>query len=107
MSVVPIGQLSASLNAFHEDFLSAGKAGDPLPARQMLALARAFALLFKIAKNLEAEVAIHRLNASVDKSRGILEGASQEVMEQLVLESDGKVIRPNFRQSQSSEKDRS
>lgn len=89
-------QLSESLNAFHEDFLKAGKSGTPLPARQMLVLARSFAILFRLAKNLEAELAIHRLNASVDRQRSILEGASQDVLGQLILDSDGKVIRPDF-----------
>ncbi|GAA0774711.1 hypothetical protein E1180_14275 [Roseibium denhamense] len=55
-------ELSDSLNAFHEDFLEAGKSGTPLPARQMLVLARSFAILFRLAKNLEAELAIHSVD---------------------------------------------
>lgn len=98
MRAVPT-ELSDSLNAFHEDFLEAGKSGTPLPARQMLVLARSFAILFRLAKNLEAELAIHRLNASVDRHRSVLEGASTDVLGQIILESDGKIVRPDFKTS--------
>lgn len=90
-------ELSDSLNAFHEDFLKAGQSGHPLPASQMLVLARSFALLYRLAKTLETELAIHRLNASVDRYRAILEGASTDMLGQLILESDGKVVRPDFK----------
>jgi len=92
--------LSESLNAFHEDFLKAGKSGTPLAARQMLVLARSFALLFRMAKNLEAELAIHRLNAAVARQRAVLEGAGTDVLRDLIQESDGKIIRPDFKSGQ-------
>lgn len=85
--------LSQELDAMARDFCS----GRTIAQDELFDIGRSVALLAKLAKNQESELAVHRLVEAGKAGRVVVDQLATEQFSQLVKDADSKVIRPDFR----------
>jgi hypothetical protein len=77
-------------------FFSGHLDGVHLSADQVKLTVEQIAILQRLARLAEQELAVHRLGEASKAGAAALEQSATEAMGHLVIETDGKVIKPNF-----------
>jgi len=88
--------LSKKLQKLSRAFDSRAKKDTTLPAATAHTVAEELLLLSRLASLMEQELAVHRMRESHAIGRAVLEEGATEALAQLVIDPEGKVIRPDF-----------
>lgn len=96
MSKASTNDLSGGLIDLLDQFSPYVTAGVELSPTEVSNVVYALAIMHRIAVSLEAELNCHRLGEANRIASGIVENVSHETLGNLLIETDGNIIRPRF-----------
>ena len=88
--------LSDTLSAYATQFSEFAHAGCTLSAHETARLVKSFRAMRKCARNIEQELAVHRLAEETNARSSLLEIEAGRKFGQLIEDPEGKIVRPDF-----------
>ncbi|TCT39601.1 hypothetical protein [Martelella mediterranea] len=94
--------LSDTITFYALQFEDCAHTGCSLSAGETDRLVQQLKKMRKLARNLEQEVAVHRMTEAHHTHGAALEKEASVKLQQLVTDPDGKIVRPDFRGGRKS-----